>query len=81
MPRPGVVNVAFAVVFGLVAVFAAATAAGTTGSWFSVEVSSLVFQTSIFAAIATAFDPREHPSADGRGSHDHPGHRPDDPAE
>src|SRR3989441_1709569 len=55
MPRPGVVNVAFAVVFGLVAVFAAATAAGTTGSWFSVEVSSLVFQTSIFAAIATAF--------------------------
>src|SRR3989441_161867 len=54
MPRPGVVNVAFAVVFGLVAVFAAVTAAGTTGSWFSVEVSSLVFQTSIFAAIATA---------------------------
>ncbi|TLZ69630.1 MAG: hypothetical protein E6K09_00080, partial [Methanobacteriota archaeon] len=45
----------FAVVFGLVAVFAAATAAGTTDSWFSVEVSSLVFQTSIFAAIVTAF--------------------------
>src|SRR3989442_2860147 len=55
MPRPGVVNVAFAVVCGLVAVLAAATPAGTTGSWFSVEVSSLVFQTSIFAAIATAF--------------------------
>src|SRR5437879_13386664 len=55
MPRTGVVNVVFAVVFGLVAVFAAATAAGTTDSWFSVEVSSLVFQTSIFAAIATAF--------------------------
>src|SRR3989454_1788248 len=55
MPRPGVVNVAFAVVFGLVAVFAAATAAGTTGSWFSVEVSSLVSQPSISAAIATAF--------------------------
>src|SRR2546428_5817055 len=55
MPRPGVVNVAFGVVFGPVAVFAAATAAGTAGSWFSVEVSSLVFQTSIFAAIATAF--------------------------
>src|SRR3989442_7337637 len=55
MPRTGVVNVVFAVVFGLVAVFAAATAAGTTDSWFSVEVSSLVFQTSIFAAIVTAF--------------------------
>src|SRR2546425_1835059 len=55
MARTGVVNVVFAVVFGLVAVFAAVTAAGTTGSWFSVEVSSLVFQTSIFAAIVTAF--------------------------
>src|SRR3989442_6096701 len=55
MPRTGVVNVVFAVVFGLVAVFAAATAAGTTDSWVSVEVSSLVFQTSIFAAIVTAF--------------------------
>src|SRR2546425_4307393 len=55
MPRPDIVNVAFAVVFGLVAAFAAATAAGTTGPWFSVEVSSLVFQTSIFAAIVTAF--------------------------
>src|SRR5437879_12397039 len=55
MPRTGVVNVVFAVVFGLVAVFAAATAAGTTDSWFSVEVSSLVFQTAIFAAIVTAF--------------------------
>src|SRR2546422_1160856 len=54
MPRTGVVNVVFAVVFGLVAVFAAATAAGTTDSWFSVEVSSLVFQTSICGAIATA---------------------------
>src|SRR3989442_1080291 len=55
MPRTGVVNVVFAVVFGLVAALAAATAAGTTDSWFSVEVSSLVFQTSIFAAIVTAF--------------------------
>src|SRR5256712_11738331 len=55
MPRTGVVNVVFAVVFGLGAALAAATAAGTTDSWFSVEVSSLVFQTSIFAAIVTAF--------------------------
>src|SRR5437879_13560248 len=55
MPRTGVVNVVFAVVFGLVAVFAAAAAAGTTDSWFSVEVSSLVFQTSIFAPIVAAF--------------------------
>src|SRR2546427_6005571 len=55
MPRTGVVNVVFAVYFGLVGVFGAATAAGPTDSWFSVEVSSLVFQTSIFAAIVTAF--------------------------
>src|SRR5256885_6727608 len=55
MPRTGVVNVVFAVVFGLVAALAAVRAAGTTGSGFSVEVSSLVFQPSIFAAIVTAF--------------------------
>src|SRR5438309_1157871 len=55
MPRTGVVNVVFAVVFGLVAALAAATAAGTTDSWFSVEVSSLVFPTYIFATIVTAF--------------------------
>src|SRR2546421_4028682 len=55
MPRTGVVNVVFAVVSGLVAVSAAVPAAGTTGSWFSVEVSPLVFQTPIFAAIVTAF--------------------------
>src|SRR3989441_11164357 len=55
MPRHDIVNVAFAVVFGLVAAFAAATAAGTTGPWFSVEVPRVVFQTALFAAIVTAF--------------------------
>ncbi len=55
MSRPTLVNAAFAALFAFLATVAAATAAGTTGPWFSVEVSALVFQTSIFAAIVTAF--------------------------
>lgn len=55
MVRPTLINFAFAALFAVLATFAAATAAGTTGPWFSVEVSSLVLQTSIFTAILVAF--------------------------
>jgi hypothetical protein len=55
MLRHDVVNAAFALAFALVAALASATAAGTTGPWFSSEVSSLVLQASLFAAIVTAF--------------------------
>ena len=52
--RPILIHSAFAAVFAVIAIFAWATAEGTTASWFSAGLSSQVYAASLIGAVVVA---------------------------
>ncbi|TLZ77034.1 MAG: hypothetical protein E6K07_07710, partial [Methanobacteriota archaeon] len=52
--RTLLIHSAFAAVFAVMAVFAIATASGTTSSWFSPAVSSQAYAASLIGAVVVA---------------------------
>src|SRR2546426_1891913 len=52
--RPILVHSAFAAVFAFIAIFAWATAEGTTASWFSPDLSSQAYAASLIGAVVVA---------------------------
>ena len=52
--RPILVHSAFATVFAFIAIFAWATAEGTTASWFSKDLSSQAYAASLIGAVVVA---------------------------
>jgi len=52
--RPLIIHSAFAAVFAVTAVFAIATASGTTAAWFSPAVSSQAYAASLIGAVVVA---------------------------
>jgi len=52
--RPILIHSAFAAVFAVISIFAVATASGTTGPWFSADLSSQAYAASLIGAVVVA---------------------------